>query len=372
MRLNQWELMSALTVAVAASLLRVKGEGDALLERSNPSTLSLQDEESQRSFWDCQSFDRSQKVIFWSNIKAVNTVQNHVDWELLKDRYLLSTFDSERRLGKRKPRRRRRRKDWKVKHVEQLQVSKPGGSEQNGKNINSKQANNLYNKISETLKNSGLENIKEQVKQAEIRAENMVAENATSGGGGIEVPINNSTVSKPANDLNKLISQALDDAGLGEIKDQVKQAEIRAENNMNENVTSDDAAGVDDDVVSPADNSTATLDDDSSSNTNYSGDDNAGANDDSMINNSTGVDNSTTVGTGNNPSPNDDGIPIPSYEYLTGNCPGAGDSDAAVPCAPKNLDQLCDKYQVGSSFKLCWEACIPSFCCIHGKSISSF
>ena len=48
-------------------------------------------------------------------------------------------------------------------------MSKPGGSEQNGKNINSKQANNLYNKISETLKNSGLENIKEQVKQAEIR-----------------------------------------------------------------------------------------------------------------------------------------------------------------------------------------------------------
>ena len=60
MRLNQWELMLALTVAVAASLLRVNGEGDALLERSNPSTPSLQYEESQRSFWDCQSFDRSQ------------------------------------------------------------------------------------------------------------------------------------------------------------------------------------------------------------------------------------------------------------------------------------------------------------------------
>jgi len=63
----------------------------------------------------------------------------------------------------------------------------------------------------------------------------------------------------------------------------------------------------------------------------------------------------------------DDGIPIPNYVYSTGSCPGAGNSPAAVPCAPTNLDQMCDKYDSNNQgkFSLCFNACIPSFCCIH-------
>ena len=65
----------------------------------------------------------------------------------------------------------------------------------------------------------------------------------------------------------------------------------------------------------------------------------------------------------------DDGIPIPNYVYSTGSCPGSGNSAAAVPCAPSNLDQMCDKYDSSNQgkFSLCFNACIPSFCCIHGK-----
>lgn len=68
----------------------------------------------------------------------------------------------------------------------------------------------------------------------------------------------------------------------------------------------------------------------------------------------------------------DDGIPIPNYVYSTGSCPGAGNSPAAVPCAPTNLDQMCDKYDSNNQgkFSLCFNACIPSFCCIHGKLMS--
>ena len=65
-----------------------------------------------------------------------------------------------------------------------------------------------------------------------------------------------------------------------------------------------------------------------------------------------------------------DFVDIPNYKYDEGNCPDDGDSDAAVPCAADlNLDVICDKYQEGSSFTACWEACIPSFCCIHGTSV---
>ena len=64
----------------------------------------------------------------------------------------------------------------------------------------------------------------------------------------------------------------------------------------------------------------------------------------------------------------DDGIAIPEYTYDPGNCPNAGDSTAAVPCAPDDLDQICDKYNVDNQgkFSLCFAACQPSFCCIHG------
>lgn len=63
----------------------------------------------------------------------------------------------------------------------------------------------------------------------------------------------------------------------------------------------------------------------------------------------------------------DDGIAIPPYTYNQGNCPDAGDSTRAVPCAPDNLEAICDKYSGSGSFVSCFEACTPSFCCIHGK-----
>jgi hypothetical protein len=69
----------------------------------------------------------------------------------------------------------------------------------------------------------------------------------------------------------------------------------------------------------------------------------------------------------------DDGIIIPNYEYSTGNCPDDGDSTKAVPCAPDNLDQICDKADPDDQgkFSLCFEACLPAFCCIHGKMIGA-
>lgn len=62
------------------------------------------------------------------------------------------------------------------------------------------------------------------------------------------------------------------------------------------------------------------------------------------------------------------GKPIPVYVPSKGNCPGAGDvAVSPIPCAPDNLNQICNKYDDAGSFKLCFEACKPSFCCIHGK-----
>uniref|UniRef100_A0A7S1VWT1 Calmodulin n=1 Tax=Grammatophora oceanica TaxID=210454 RepID=A0A7S1VWT1_9STRA len=61
------------------------------------------------------------------------------------------------------------------------------------------------------------------------------------------------------------------------------------------------------------------------------------------------------------------GIPIPIYNYDLGNCPDVGDSPEQVPCAPDNLPQICDKYDENDlgKFSECFEACTPSFCCIH-------
>jgi hypothetical protein len=65
------------------------------------------------------------------------------------------------------------------------------------------------------------------------------------------------------------------------------------------------------------------------------------------------------------------GKPMPTYGYDLGNCPGDGDSAAAVPCAPDNLPKICSKYDGDEGLlSLCLEACIPSFCCIHGKLLT--
>ena len=42
-----------------------------------------------------------------------------------------------------------------------------------------------------------------------------------------------------------------------------------------------------------------------------------------------------------------------------------------VPCAPTDLHDLCDKYH-GGDFRSCYEACKPSFCCIHDSKSTSF
>ena len=65
------------------------------------------------------------------------------------------------------------------------------------------------------------------------------------------------------------------------------------------------------------------------------------------------------------------GKPIPVYAYDKGNCPDPGDV-AKVPCAPDDLEQICDKNDDAGSFRKCLEACKPSFCCIHGTSKFSF
>jgi len=55
---------------------------------------------------------------------------------------------------------------------------------------------------------------------------------------------------------------------------------------------------------------------------------------------------------------------IDVYKYNTGSCPNAG--SLGVPCAEEfNLRKICDKYDKDGSFRLCWENCKPSFCCIH-------
>ena len=51
-----------------------------------------------------------------------------------------------------------------------------------------------------------------------------------------------------------------------------------------------------------------------------------------------------------------------AYEYSKGNC----DNGGRVPCAPDNLQSLCDKYdKANGSFRACLDACKKAFCCIH-------
>ena len=62
------------------------------------------------------------------------------------------------------------------------------------------------------------------------------------------------------------------------------------------------------------------------------------------------------------------GKPIPVHVPSKGNCPDAGNvAVIPIPCAPDNLKQICNKYDPAGSFRACFEACRPSFCCIHGK-----
>ena len=61
------------------------------------------------------------------------------------------------------------------------------------------------------------------------------------------------------------------------------------------------------------------------------------------------------------------GKPIENYSPSKGNCPGPGDvALIPIPCAPDNLSKICNKYDDTGSFRACFEACKPSFCCVHG------
>lgn len=71
----------------------------------------------------------------------------------------------------------------------------------------------------------------------------------------------------------------------------------------------------------------------------------------------------------NNRQDNDEGIPIPVYSYSP--CQNTVDG---LPCAPEDLRERCTKgatiidddgTSVSSSFSACFDACEPSFCCIH-------
>ena len=62
------------------------------------------------------------------------------------------------------------------------------------------------------------------------------------------------------------------------------------------------------------------------------------------------------------------GKPIENYSPSKGNCPGPGDvASTPIPCAPDNLSKICNKYDDTGTFRACFEACKPSFCCVHGK-----
>jgi len=66
-------------------------------------------------------------------------------------------------------------------------------------------------------------------------------------------------------------------------------------------------------------------------------DDTAGTNDDAMP---AIVDNTGAVG---------DVVMLLVYNYTRGNCPDPGNSTLAVPCAPDDLGELCDKYENNGS-----------------------
>lgn len=56
--------------------------------------------------------------------------------------------------------------------------------------------------------------------------------------------------------------------------------------------------------------------------------------------------------------------PFKDFTYGLGNCPNNGSQ--GVPCSPDGLKEMCDKYdRANGSFRSCYEACQPAFCCAH-------
>ena len=57
-------------------------------------------------------------------------------------------------------------------------------------------------------------------------------------------------------------------------------------------------------------------------------------------------------------------VDIPNYTNGRGRCPDAGST--GLPCAPNDLESLCNKYDRSEGrMSRCLSACLPSFCCVH-------
>jgi hypothetical protein len=341
-------------------------------------------------FWDFTSLNITQKIKLLEHVKSFGEAQCHIDWDLLKDRYHVATLQSARRLGKRPPRARRKRRrkrmnDWKVQDTVKSKLNiKQTAEEKMDETINT-----LNSLIEDALDNAGFADIEEQLKEAEIRVQKKQEAAAT------EAPSAGDT--EPASDDDAMVETeapvAADDvpavgddaSATGDDTTSSKDDDTSTKDDDAPAAGDDESSGIDDDAEPTGDNEAAvtappsTADDASST-----GDDTPPASDDKPANEDDAVATGVGTSTDDEPAstkaptsdggdgdalPNEDSVIIPNYVYNRGNCPDAGDSDAEVPCAPDNLDALCDKYQEGSSFTLCWQACIPSFCCIHGTFV---
>jgi hypothetical protein len=245
----------------------------------------------------------SQKQQLLETALAMDDVQPHVDWEALRDNYVLATFDQQqqRRLNRRKPRTRKRR---------------------------------------------GPKSVSSQVQSELLDA---IAQMSSTGVGKKEGS-SKTTSNTAANKSTPKSKQSKDST----------DPPAPDSNGPENRQTDDDVLGLDDDIV-------AINDDDATGGTT---DDTAGGTNDDDATGGTTDDAMPTDDDATSKNPVGEVVMLPVYNYTKGNCPDSGDSPSAVPCAPDNLEELCDKYDDEGSFRKCFEACIPSFCCIHGEFTS--
>jgi hypothetical protein len=274
-----------------------------------------------------------QRIALLDHTKAVNEAQQYVDWALLKDRYLIASFDRERRLGKRsaRTRKRRRKNDWNV--AEEARVDSNTSDKDALELKKAETLSSLTSLIADAAKNAGFDNIQEQIQEAQNRVQ---PRQDTTAPVGTTAPVVTDDI------LGTQSPVATPIPGATEAPVGGTQAPVGTD----DATTTEAPVGTEAPAQAPAGTEAPVATDDATST-------------------------QPPQGGNDNGSPDEDSVIIPNYKYDEGNCPDAGDSAAAVPCAADlNLDVICDKYQEGSSFTACWEACIPSFCCIHGTFVS--
>ena len=112
-----------------------------------------------------------QRIALLDHTKAVNEAQQYVDWPLLKDRYLIASFDRERRLGKRpaRTRKRRRKNDWNV--AEDGRVDSKTSDKDALELKKAETLSSLTSLIADAAKNAGFDNIQEQIQDAQNRVQ---------------------------------------------------------------------------------------------------------------------------------------------------------------------------------------------------------